>query len=391
MRVALLSWDYPPGVTGLGRAAGEIVAGLREAGAEVEVFTLDRTGTEEVDGILVHGSQIGPDTRIGRLRRRPVIGHEVAPARFAAMVRRRHAERAFDVAEATNWYAPAARLVGTLPLLVRCSTPAREVPRPPTLAKRLDLAYAHRLEARTVRGADHVVSNTVPHRERMQQHYGLGERGHDVIERSLDPALIKAGRTAPPPAGPPSLLFVGRAEHRKGFDAVLAGHAALRAALGDAAPGLPLIGLSPGDLTREATAAGLDAAALEGVKDVGRADDEALREAYVHAHAVLAPSRYESYGLVYREAAAFGRPLVACATDPAARDFVGRTGAGVLAPRCDGLALADTVRTRLADEAGQARMREAGLAAAATLDRRTLGEQTIRAYERAIQRARATR
>ena len=391
MRVALLSWDYPPGVTGLGRAAGEIAAGLRTVGAEVELFTLDRTGTAEADGVLVHGGRIEPDSALGRLRARPVIGHEVAPARFAAMVRRRHAERPFDACEATNWYAPAARLVGALPLVIRCSTPAAEVPRPATLARRLDLAYAHRMEARTARGADHLVSNTAPHRERMRARYGLGDRPHDVIELSLDPALVEAGRAAPAPSGPPELLFVGRAEHRKGFDAVLGAHAALRAAMGEAAPRLTLIGLSPGDLDREAAAAGLDRAALRGIEDVGRADDVALRAAYARAHAVLAPSRYESYGLVYREAAAFGRPLVACAVDPAARDFVTRTGAGVLAERCDGAALAAAVRGVLADEAGRARMRAAGLAAAGTLSRRTLGERTVRAYERAIDRARARR
>ena len=389
MRVALLSWDYPPGVTGLGRAASEIAAGLREAGAEVELFTLDRTGTEKAaDGVLVHGGRIDPASALGRLRARPIIGHEVAPRRLATMVRARHAARPFDVCEATNWYAPAARLVGTLPLVVRCSTPACEVPRPATLAGRLDLAYAHQLEAWTARAADHVISNTAPHRERIQALYGLGDRPHDVIELSLDPALIAAGRAAPPPSGPPELLFVGRAERRKGFDAVLGAHAALRAALGEGAPRTTLIGLSPGDLDREARAAGLGPSDLLGIDDVGRADDEALRAAYARAHAVLAPSRYESYGLVYREAAAFGRPLVACAEDPAARDFVGRTGAGVLAERCDGPALAGAMRRLLGDEGFRARAREAGLAAAATLSRRTLGERTIVGYERAIDRAR---
>ena len=391
MRVALLSWDYPPGVTGLGRAASEIAAGLTEAGADVEVFALDRTGTEEADGVLVHGHRIAPESARGRLRPQPVIGHHVAPARFARAVRERHAARPFDVVECTNWYAPAAHLTGALPLLVRLSTPAAAVPRPSTLPRRLDLAYAHRMETRMVRAASHRVSNTAPHAERMTEHYGLDGLSHEVIELSLDPRVVASGRACPPPTGEPELLFVGRAEHRKGFDAVLGAHAALRAAMGEDAPRLTLIGLSPGDLEREADAAGIDASALRGIDDLGRVDDAALDAAYARAHAVLAPSRYESYGLVYREAAAYGRPVIACAVDPSASDFIARTGAGVLAPRCEGPALAQTIRALLSDAAAQARARAGGLAAAAALSRRALGEATLRAYERAIDSDRSSR
>ena len=391
MRVALISWDYPPGVTGLGRAAGEVAAGLTAAGAEVEVFTLDRVGTLTQGGITIHGGEIERSSTRGWWRRRTALGHHAAPARFADMVRRRHRERAFDVAEATNWYAPAAHLPGRLPLLVRCSTPAIEVPRPTTVRARMDLAYANRLEARTARAADHIVSNTAPHRERIDALYRLGGRPHEVIALSLDESLIEAGRDAPPPPAPPSLLFIGRAERRKGFDAVLTGYARLAANLGDAAPPLTLIGLTPGDLAREAARLGVGEDVLARVTDVGRAEDAALRDAYARAAIVLAPSRYESYGLVYREAAAFGRPVVACAEDPAARDFFGRTGAGVLAARCDGEAVAEAISSLLHHPDAWAAAGRAGRAATAGLDRRTLGRRTIEAYERTIDAYRSRR
>ncbi|TXM93855.1 glycosyltransferase family 4 protein, partial [Methylobacterium sp. WL103] len=44
MRVAYLAWDYPPAPSGLSTAAREIAESLAEAGADVTVFTLDRTG-----------------------------------------------------------------------------------------------------------------------------------------------------------------------------------------------------------------------------------------------------------------------------------------------------------------------------------------------------------
>ncbi len=55
MRVALLAWDYPPSPSGLSTAAREIAESLVEAGADVTVFTLDRSGRTQVGGVLIEG------------------------------------------------------------------------------------------------------------------------------------------------------------------------------------------------------------------------------------------------------------------------------------------------------------------------------------------------
>ncbi|MFY9289235.1 MAG: glycosyltransferase family 1 protein, partial [Methylorubrum rhodinum] len=60
MRVALLAWDYPPAPSGLSTAAREIAESLVEAGGNVTVFTLDRTGRTRVGGVTVDGLALPP-------------------------------------------------------------------------------------------------------------------------------------------------------------------------------------------------------------------------------------------------------------------------------------------------------------------------------------------
>lgn len=391
MRIALLTYDYPPVPTGLGRAAAEIASGLAGEGVDVSVITLDRAGCAIQDGVRVVGAAdvLGPGRKW--LRRRAALGHLAAPAAFAQALSRL---APVDLVEATNWYAPAARVPRQVPLVIRNSTPATEIhDRPHTWRDRLDLRAAGAIESSTARRADALISNTHHHAQRISNLYRVPSHvPHHVIGLSLSQATIDMGRAAPPPpdTAPWRLVFVGRAEPRKGFDETLLAFAALhreRTAEGGAV--LDIIGLDAPTLLARCDALAIPPEVRAAITAHGRADDRTLFEVLGRSHLVLAPSRYESYGLVYREAAAFGRPLVATAQDPSAREFLGAVGCGVLAERCS----ADTIATaagRLIDAPDQRTvMRERGLAHAASLQRRTLAVATLEVYE-AVLAARAS-
>ncbi|MEZ0253091.1 MAG: glycosyltransferase family 4 protein [Methylobacteriaceae bacterium] len=391
MRTALLAWDYPPAPSGLSTAAREIAESLAAAGAEVTVFTLDRTGRERVGGVTVEGLALPPGG-LARLRLWGSAGHLAAPLAFRRAVLAAHTRAPFDVIEATNWYAPAVLLARRrdLPLVTRSSTPAAFTRGPgASLRDRLDGRTADALERAQARGSAGLIANTAEHGEVIARAYRLsGRQPSAVIGLSLPPEICSSARAAayPETDAPLRLLFVGRAEARKGFDALLDAVAILAAE--QAAGALPpfrldLVGVPPDDLPPD-----LADAARQRIAARGRIDAAALAQAYADAHAVLAPSRYESFGLVYQEAMAYGRPVVACAEDASARAFVGASGAGPLAQTATGPALADALRPLLLDPGLRRAYRMQALAAAGRFDRTSLGRETLALYEAAIAAAR---
>jgi glycosyltransferase involved in cell wall biosynthesis len=134
----------------------------------------------------------------------------------------------------------------------------------------------------------------------------------ETIPNGVDPAAFATPRQAPE-----HLLFVGRLDRsQKGLD-LLVDIARLAAdELGDQMPPLLLVGDGP-DL--EATRARVADLGLEGVvRFVGRVDGTAKFDLMARAHAVLMPSRFETFGIVAIEAEAAAVPVVAFDVGPLA-------------------------------------------------------------------------
>jgi glycosyltransferase involved in cell wall biosynthesis len=388
MRVALLAWDYPPAPSGLSAAACEIAESLAGEGADVTVFTLDRTGRAVDRGVTIVGLGLVPGSVLSRLRRWGAMGHLAAPLAFRRAVLAAHAERPFAVIESTNWYAPAALLAGRkgLPLVTRNSTPAAfTLGAPATLRDRLDGGAARALERWQVRGSAGLIANTEAHGARMAALYGAEDsRPQAAIGLSLPPDFAARAAAAPYPteASPVRLLFVGRAERRKGFDLVLAATTILAGEADEGRiPGftVDLVGVPPSDLPAD-----LPEAARRRISARGRLGRTELEACYRRSHLILAPSRYESFGLVYQEALAYGRPVVGCAEDESACEFIGGPQAGALAGEASGRALAQALRPLIADPALRETCRGNARAAAGRFTRARLGRETLALYALAI-------
>ncbi|WP_430449622.1 glycosyltransferase family 4 protein [Rhodophyticola sp.] len=389
MRVALLTWFYPPGGSGLGRAAHMIAHGLRETGCSVSVITASKPlGFRENDTDVEIIGCAPPEKGVGGfLRRRACGGHLVAPWHFQKVVRDLRQEKPFDIIEATNWYAPAALLTShETPIVIRNSTPAIDTGSSAIGVRNLiDLRFAHALEAWTARRASALISNTVTHHRMIEQTYRIpSAKPHSVVELALDPTLLARSRDVGlDPVTAPRFLFIGRDERRKGFREMLEAFVRIVSAQKRAdrpAPCLTIVGVDEDAVSALLTRNPEGHHACRYIRCFPAVADETLHDLYEEASIVLAPSRYESYGLVYREAAAFGRPLVACAEDPAAVQFVERANCGVLAKDCSAQSIQTAIELLSADLELQRQLSANGRQHAPTLTRRRLGEETLKVY-----------
>lgn len=185
-------------------------------------------------------------------------------------------------------------------------------------------------------------------------------------ERALAlPLGIEPGLFAPTPLppGPPVLLTVGHLVARKGQDTVIAALPELRQSF----PGLRyrIAGQGPQRAALEEQARGLGV--LAAVEFLGEVSEGDLPGLYADAHAFVMPCRQtadgdvEGFGLVFLEAAAAQRPVIAGRSGGASEAVVDGTTGLVIDPG-DPKVLAAAVTGLLSDPALMERMGRAGRA-----------------------------
>jgi glycosyltransferase involved in cell wall biosynthesis len=112
---------------------------------------------------------------------------------------------------------------------------------------------------------------------------------------------------------------------------------------------------------------------------IGNRPYSELPRLYAAADVFVLPSRQEVWGLVVNEALAAGVPAIATDATGAAHDLIAPTGAGLMVPDGDEVALANAVRRILESDDERARMRLAARAAVATKDCEAYAGDLVRA------------
>ncbi|HZL63782.1 MAG TPA: glycosyltransferase family 4 protein [Thermoleophilia bacterium] len=186
------------------------------------------------------------------------------------------------------------------------------------------------------------------------------------------------------PKVPGRILFIGRAEKRKGLGVMLKAFALLRRRLPEAT--LVIAGATRRDIyesTREPFGAGAGPD-LHGVEPLGWVTDEAKVRLLGEAEVVCAPSlAAESFGIVLAEAMAAGVPVVASDL-PGYRAVLGDGEAGRLVPPNEPPLLANALFEMLGDADERRRLSAAGLVVAERLSWRRVTDQILEAYEDAL-------
>jgi glycosyltransferase involved in cell wall biosynthesis len=335
MRVVVVTTSYPRGPDDVaGVFVRNAVEHLRDAGIDVEVVS---PASFRHFG-LAYGHGI-----IGNLRRRPWLALAV-PLFLASFTRAaRHAARGADLVHA-HWLPSALPAIAARkPFVVQLWGTDVELARRAPRVARLLLK-----RARVVLCPSGALAEAA--RE-------LGARDVRVI-----PSGVELPGDVGEPDEPPHVLFVGRLSEEKGILELV-----------EATRGIPRVIVGDGPLRDRVPDA------------VGFVGPSMLGPYYERASVVACPSRREGYGVVAREAMAYGRPVVAAAVGGllgAVEDEV----TGLLVPPGDVKALRAAIARLLGDadlrgrlgEVARARAKERFSWAAAT-------EATIGAYRDALQ------
>jgi glycosyltransferase involved in cell wall biosynthesis len=298
MRVVVLTTSYPRSAEDVaGVFVKDAVEHLRAAGVEIDVVS---PASFRHFG-LAYGHGIP-----GNIRRRPwrVLLLPLFLVSYARAARR--AARAADLVHA-HWLPSALpALVTGKPFVVQLwGTDVELARRFPWLARRL------------LRRARLILC---PSQALAQAAGGLGGR---------ELWLVTPGVAIPDKVGdpqePPHVLFVGRLSEEKGVLEFL-----------EATEGIPRVIVGDGPLRDDVP------------KAVGFVPPAELGAYYERAAVVACPSRREGYGVVAREAMAYGRPVVATSVgglDEAVEDGV----TGILVPPRDPVALRAAIERLLGD------------------------------------------
>jgi len=335
MRVVVVTTSYPRGPDDVaGVFVRNAVEHLRDAGIDVEVVS---PASFRHFG-LAYGHGI-----IGNLRRRPWLALAV-PLFLASFTRAaRHAARGADLVHA-HWLPSALPAIAARkPFVVQLWGTDVELARRAPRVARLLLK-----RARVVLCPSGALAEAA--RE-------LGARDVRVI-----PSGVELPGDVGEPDEPPHVLFVGRLSEEKGILELV-----------EATRGIPRVIVGDGPLRDRVPDA------------VGFVGPSMLGPYYERASVVACPSRREGYGVVAREAMAYGRPVVACAVGGLV-DAVEEGVTGFLVPPRDVKALRAALERLLEDRELRDRL---GANARTTARKRfswpAATAATIRAYRDTLQ------
>jgi glycosyltransferase involved in cell wall biosynthesis len=189
-------------------------------------------------------------------------------------------------------------------------------------------------ETATIRHADRVITHSATHRAFIAKQFGLSADHIPIIPHGI-PVPAEIQRT--PSADRCRILFVGRLEHRKGIDLLVGALPVLLRAMPCAE--VTLVGADRDHYWENQWHQKVSPGLRERVHFAGVVDAAELFAHYQAADLFVAPSRYESFGLIFVEAMAHSLPVVALRT-PGAIDLIEDGITGVLAPPEDVAGLA---------------------------------------------------
>jgi glycosyltransferase involved in cell wall biosynthesis len=204
----------------------------------------------------------------------------------------------------------------------------------PTLPD-LNYRLAARFEEYQIRRSDYLVTHTQNHANSVAQLLSFNPARFQIIPHSIR-REESACSPIPKETNKLSILYVGRLEERKGFDVLIKAIPIIM----DKSPNVVVHICGEGDLLQVAKTK-LNRF-MKRVFFHGYQSRVSLDKFYAECDIFVAPSRYESFGLIYLEAMHFGKAIVAC-NSGGTPEVVKNNETGILVKPGDYLELANSI------------------------------------------------
>ena len=294
--------------------------GLLELGHEVVVYffpyEIFQSSTYRSNGVTVH--QLG--CSIPRLFYQRGIGRilkffktlEWYPTlsmqrQVSTFLKKRVNEDRIDIIESTSnrgMLANYANYQNRPPICTRVSTTMSSAYE----NARIDVPINYQLEAKLeklqIKRSNSLVTHSHKHSEELEKELGISNKYFKIIPHGIPISQMFKTPTKSKTKGL-KVLFVGRLERRKGIDVLLKAIPLVLSEIDSVI--FSIIGSDPDDFSKTFLQ---NSILKKKVLFKGKVSEEELRLAYQECDIFVAPSYYESFGLIYLEAMSFAKPTI---------------------------------------------------------------------------------
>jgi glycosyltransferase involved in cell wall biosynthesis len=197
-----------------------------------------------------------------------------------------------------------------IPIVVRVSTTFSQIlsQHYPFSSRALDILG--RIEIAFIKKCKYLITHAGSHASELEKLYGIDQTKFEIVPHGITLPDTKYREAEENPHPIIKVLYTGRFEYRKGTDILL--EAIPKVLQENKGVLFELIGHDSGHAYQNAFTASQDVDICKKVTFRGRVDEQSLSQAYSSCDIFVAPSRYESFGLIFIEAMSYGKPVIAC-------------------------------------------------------------------------------
>ena len=236
------------------------------------------------------------------------------------------------------------------------------------------------IEIRMIKKCNYLITHAYSHAQELDSQYQINSKEFHIIPHGIN--LPLPGSLYLETNSPKKILYVGRLEYRKGTDILLQAIPLVINKYNNVI--FQLIGIDPEQSFENKFRFENNEAVNKKVIFSGVLDNATTHKAYATCDIFVAPSRYESFGLIYIEAMSYGKPVIGCKVG-GVPEIIKNNLNGLFAEVGSEVSLAEKICYLLEDEA---LMKEMGSKARKTVEHRfsreILALNSIEYYEKAI-------